>query len=134
MEDRLNKFKWIMVVFFILWAGWMGLDIFVFNNPDFVSFEDAQKVLIDQYFDKNINETIYVYCFEDVVFYNITNHDLNTDIVVYFNLTSNSELCSNYIRGVAFRCVRENMSEQIKDNETQIRYIALSKPPKTENE
>lgn len=92
----------------------MVLEEFAFNEPEFVSFEDAEKVLIDEYFDENINETVYVYCFNDIAWYNITNNDLNSNIVVYFNLLHSSEHCDNYTRGLAFRCVRENLTGENK--------------------
>lgn len=71
--------KWFIVLLFSVFfiGGFLG-GFFEGEKP-------IQKVLIDEYFDEKINETIYVYCINDNVYYNITNHDLNSTIVCYFN-------------------------------------------------
>lgn len=117
MEDKLNKFKWIIVISFILYVGWIVTENVAFDESEFVSFEDAENVLIDEYFDEDINETVYVYRINKNVYYNITNHNLETAIVCYFNNSLGYYTVRGYYRynRGAIRCVRENTTEQIEE-------------------
>ena len=69
--------------------------------------ELTQKILIDEYFDENINETIYVYRLNEELFYNITNHNPNSIIICYFNVSS-EYLKEGYIYNRSdVRCIKK---------------------------
>ena len=77
--------------------------------------ELTQKILIDEYFDEKINETVCVYCLNEELFYNITNHNQNSIIICYFNVSS-GYLKEGYIynRGDV-RCIREKLGTNISE-------------------
>ena len=126
--DKLNKIRWIFAVaFFISCVGWIVL---VQVHPDFdrANFYEEEaiygaekKILIDEYFDESINETVSVYRiigYPDKVglCWNMTNRIPDSRFVCSFGfadhtVVKNHELYINYRRGDII-CVRENLTEE----------------------
>ena len=119
MVDKLNKIRWGMaILFFILCIVWVVLDNVAFDEPEPISYEE-KRILIDEYFDESINETVSVYRiigYPDKVgiSWNMTNRIPNSRFVCSFDfvnhtVVNNHNIYINYRSG-DIRCVRENFS------------------------
>lgn len=117
--DKLNKIRWILaVVFLILSVGWVVLLMGSYEEEAIYGAE--KKILIDEYFDESINETVSVYRiigYPDKVglCWNMTNRIPDSRFVCSFDfadhtVVKNHELYINYRRGDII-CVRENLTD-----------------------